>query len=136
MQQRPIIQQFLSFAAVGALGTAVHYLLLIALVSSGTAQPLPASAVAFTAGAAVNYALNYRFTFASRKRHAEAASKFYLVALVGLLINSAIMAVGVNRFDWHYLLTQLLATGIVLVWGFAANRAWTFRERHRGDTGQ
>ncbi|MGB1141445.1 MAG: GtrA family protein [Halioglobus sp.] len=136
MQEQPTVKQLRSFAAVGIVGTAVHYLVLVALVSSGSAHPVPASALAFTGGAVVNYTLNYRFTFASRKRHVEAASKFYVVALVGLLINSAIMALGVNTLDWHYLLTQLLATGIVFIWNFAGNKVWTFRETRRGTSGQ
>ena len=119
---------------MGAIGTVVHYAILIAMVTTRTAAPLPASAVAFTAGAGVNYLLNYRFTFASRKRHVEAAGKFYVVAMCGLAINSGVMAVGVNLLGVHYLATQLAATAIVLVWNFVANRAWTFRETRSVET--
>jgi putative flippase GtrA len=30
---------------------------------------------------------------------------------------------------WHYLPSQIIATGLVLVSGFVANRVWTFREK-------
>ena len=129
VQPGGLLNQFLSFAAAGAVGTALHYLILVALVSSGTAQPVSASAAAFAAGAAVNYLLNYQFTFSSRKRHTETAGKYSIVALSGLLLNSVIMMVGVAALAWHYLLTQVIATGIVLLWNFTAHRTWTFRER-------
>jgi len=41
------------------------------------------------------------------------------------------MAAGVNVFQLHYLLVQVIATGLVLLWNFAGNRSWTFREKSR-----
>jgi len=36
------------------------------------------------------------------------------------------MAILLSRLDIHYLLVQLVVTGLVLVWNFLANRFWTF----------
>ncbi len=49
------------------------------------------------------------------------------VALVGLGINTAIMYGLTHYTGLHYLLCQVLATGVVLGWNFLANRFWTFR---------
>jgi putative flippase GtrA len=54
-------------------------------------------------------------------------AKFMTVALIGLLVNAAIMAVTVDLYRLHYLVSQILATALVLVWNFAANHRWTFR---------
>jgi putative flippase GtrA len=119
--------QFLSFAIIGVLGTGVHYLVLVMLVSGAGIAPVVATTVGAFCGAIVNYVLNYRLTFESRKRHAEALSKFLAVAGVGFVINAAIVAAGTRRTTWHYLVIQVIATALVLFWGFAANRMWTFR---------
>jgi putative flippase GtrA len=124
---RHTLKQFLLFTAIGGVGTGGQYVTLIALVESGVLSALPASIVGFIVGAVINYFLNYRFTFKSNKSHKEAMTKFFLVALVGALINTALMYVGINILHVYYLLAQIVATGIVLLWNFGANKLWTFK---------
>ena len=91
-------------------------------------SPVIASAVGFVLGAFVNYILNYRYTFRSTKNHREAMTKFMAVALAGLILNTFIMAMATGYFALHYLLAQILATGLVLIWNYSVNLLWTFRE--------
>jgi putative flippase GtrA len=74
----------------------------------------------------INYILNYRITFKSRKRHREAATKFFLVAGCALALNTALMHALADVMRLHYLLAQALTTVLVLLWNFAANHWWTF----------
>ncbi|MDD3517098.1 MAG: GtrA family protein [Chromatiales bacterium] len=120
--------QFLTFATVGGIATAAHYAVLALLVEMFDVAPVPASALGYLAGMVTGYLLNYRFTFRSNKRHHEAFARFALVAMMGLLLNTAIMTVGVIWLGLHYLPSQIIATGLTLFWNFAANRIWTFRE--------
>ena len=124
---RILMRQFFGFAAVGVVGTAAHFATLLVLVQKFHMDPVWSSVIGFIVGAAVNYLLSYRVVFRSRKRHVEAMSQFFTVAGVGLLLNAAIMAFAVQTLGWHYLLSQILATGTVLLWNFAGNRFWTFR---------
>ncbi len=117
-----------SFASVGAAWTAAHYVLLIVLVEQVGIDAVWASTGSFIVGAIVNYALNYRFTFRSTQPHHETAYKFFVIAMIGMLLNGAIMHVAINYLNWHYLLSQIVATGLVFIWNFFANRQWTFRE--------
>jgi putative flippase GtrA len=122
----PAFQQFIVFAGVGAIGTAGHYAVLILLVEWLGVAPTPASICGFAVGAVINYALNYHVTFASRRRHSHTLPRFLAIAAVGALINTAIMHLGTETFAFNYLLCQLAATGCVLVFGYIANRLWTF----------
>ena len=126
-EQLLVVKQFASFTACGAVGTAAHYSALIALVHGLQVSPVPASAIGFTIGALVNYSLNYRLTFRSKRLHRDSMPKFFAVALAGLLLNTAIMALLTTRLSVHYLIAQIIATGVVLMWNFAVNRWWTFR---------
>lgn len=125
----PLARQFLSFACVGAIGTTAHYAVLIALVHFADAMPVVASVFGFVTGALVNYILNYRFTFRANSPHPETAAKFFTVALVGIFLNTLIMAVLTEYLSLHYLPAQVAATGTVLLWNFACNRLWTFPEK-------
>ena len=119
-------QQFFIYAGIGAIGTVGHYATLVLLVQVVHTDPVFASTIGFIVGALINYLLNYRVTFNSKKRHCETLTKFLIVAGLGALINAAIMSTGINMFDIHYLVTQVVATCIVLALNFTANKYWTF----------
>lgn len=122
-------QQFFIFAGVGAIGTTGHYAVLILLVQILHTGPVIATSIGFIIGALINYILNYRITFNSNKQHHEALTKFFTVALLGAVLNGSMMSLGINIFNLHYLIAQVLATCIVLVLNFVANKYWTFADR-------
>ena len=121
------ITQFIRYAGIGAIGTAAHYLTLILLVQFLKIDPVTASAYGFIVGGFVNYFLNYRITFKSDIPHKQAILKFFVIAFIGLAINSMVMTVAIEFFKLHYLPSQVIATGVVLVWTFLGNRLWTFK---------
>lgn len=118
--------QFARFGGVGAVGTACHYLVLLALVEGFAVGPVLASTCGAVTGALVNYVLNRRFTFASTRPHREALPRFMAVAVAGFALNAILMA-ALLAPGLHYFAAQLGATAAVLVFNFVVNRAWTFR---------
>lgn len=120
--------QFVCFSAVGVVGTLFHYSVLISLVHFLQLRPFIGSAAGFAAGAFVNYSLNYRITFKSSKSHLAAMPKFYLVALAGLGINTALIYTLNEWMTINYLIAQLFTTAAVLISNFAGNKLWTFKE--------
>ena len=121
-----ILKQFASFAIVGGVGTAVHFALLAASVQLLNAPPILGSMAGFIAGGVSNYLLNYHLTFRSDGQHLGTSLKFLVIALAGLGLNTLIMYFAIQWL--HYLLSQVIATTIVLFWNFLCNRYWTFRE--------
>ncbi len=124
-----IARQFVKFLGVGAIGTAAHYAILILAVEIAGIPVVFSTAMGFIVGAIINYWLNYHFTFRSSKNHSEAAVKFFLVAAIGLVINTLIVWIVAEILFWPYFLAQIFATGFVLLWTFAANKLWTFSEK-------
>lgn len=122
------MSRFLRFALVGAVATAIQYAMLIALVQARLTGPTLASCIGFVISAGANYSLNYRFTFRSRNSHAPAIVKFLLLAGAGLLLNAGLMRL-LTVMGWNYILAQVCATGVVLLWNFLGNSLWTFSER-------
>lgn len=123
------LERFLRFAGIGAVATLIQYLILVAGVQLAHAAPVVASTIGFLVAALANYALNRRYTFASRKPHVEAVTKFFTVAAVGLALNGMLLVAGTQLLGLNYLLAQVLATAVVLVWNYSANAAWTFAVR-------
>lgn len=118
-------RQLATYAGVGAIGTGVHFAILIAMVQGASQPPLVGSVLGFLAGAVTNYLLNHHVTFNSRSNYLATSWKFFLIAGFGLLVNTLVMAAAT---PWlHYLLSQATATAAVLLLTFLLNRCWTFR---------
>jgi putative flippase GtrA len=121
--------QFGRFTGVGFISAIGHYGLLIFLVQAIGIGAVVASSAGALLGACINYSLNYRLTFRSTTRHMETIFKFVVVAIVGLLLNTLFMWVGVDLLHVQYLIGQVITTGLILIWSFLCNRFWTFHQR-------
>ncbi|MEO8344375.1 MAG: GtrA family protein [Betaproteobacteria bacterium] len=121
-----MLPRFVRYAGAGAIGTAAHYAVLVAMVQGLGAGVVAGSTVGAIAGAGINYALNHRFTFASQETHRRALPRFALVAAAGIVLNALVLAAVLVLVWPHYLVAQVAATIAVLVAGYFANRAWTF----------
>jgi putative flippase GtrA len=118
-------ETFVKYAGAGAIGTAAHYAVLIGLVEISRLQPVIAAACGAASGAAVNYILNYRYTFRSNADHLLSMPRFAVVTSVGVAINSLVVFLCI-RWGAHYVLAQGMATLLVLLIGYLANSFWTF----------
>jgi putative flippase GtrA len=125
-RQVPIVRQLSSFVGVGLIATGVHYLLLLLLVQVGGLAPVPSALCGFTAGGIVSYGLNRRHTFVSDRPHEQAAWRFAVVATVAFGLTYLFMRLFHEAGHMHYLVAQVVTTGIVMGWTFGANRFWTF----------
>lgn len=124
-------KKFLAFACVGGVATAIHYGVLIVTVNLFGVSAVWGSSLGFAVSAVANYTLNYYYTFKSNRPHADAALRFIVISSLGLALNGAIMKVGVDGLGGHYILVQLGATGVVLVWNFFGSYLWSFRDHAR-----
>ncbi len=121
------LARFSRYAAWGVLGTGVHYLVLVLAVRVAGMEPVVASTLGAVAGALVNYLLNHRYTFAGNAPHRASAPRYFAVALAGMALNALLMGLFVHGLALHYLLSQLLASGVVLGATYLANSVWSFR---------
>jgi putative flippase GtrA len=123
---RAVFGEFLRFAAVGVVATIVHYSILISLVELAHAPLIPSTSVGFVFGAVVSYALNRRITFSHQPDFGRGLLEFVAVGAVGLGLNALIVA-GLARAGLQYILAQMVATGVVLMWNFIIARLVIFR---------
>ncbi|MBS0451575.1 MAG: GtrA family protein [Proteobacteria bacterium] len=119
-------KSFVQFVCVGLIATAVQYVLLVWLVRQFGMPGTLASALGFACSALLNYALNRRFSFASDRPHSEALPRFMVVAGSGLALNTVVFWCMQAAFASHILISQVVATAVVLVWNFLLHQRWTF----------
>jgi len=122
---RALPSAFARYVLVGAAATLAHYALLAAWVEALHGAAWIGSGLGATLGAQVAFFGNRAFTFGHSGPLFAAWWRFQGTAVLGALVGMAVVAAGVAA-GWHYLLAQVLATGIGLVLTFAINRRWTF----------
>lgn len=113
----------------GGLGAVTQFTVLYLLHEQLNTNATLASAIGFTLAVVVNYSFQYHLTFKSEGAHRIQFSRFTLVAMAGLAINTSIFWVLNEVLGLHYLLAQVGATGIVFGFNYLMNFYYTFQHR-------
>ena len=135
------LKRFFKYALVGALGAVIDFTVLNLLIFgagwNSDIGALLANVVSTSAAILSNFIWNRFWTFSDTQdpNAGKQLTKFLLVSLSGLVINTAIFFV-----TYHLILVPILpagiavqlakvtAIGLVLFWNFNLNRLWTFRQ--------
>ncbi|MGC4027481.1 MAG: GtrA family protein [Steroidobacteraceae bacterium] len=117
---------FSRFLGVGLAATALQYAVLVAGVELAGALPVRASALGFVCGSVLNYLLNRSYTFRSRVSHLRGVSRFIVIVALGLAANVLFMSLLNGYLGWNYVLSQIVTTGVVMLWNFVGHSLWTF----------
>jgi putative flippase GtrA len=116
---------FFRFAAAGAAGTTVHYIVLILMVTGLAVGPAEAAMMGATCGAISNYFLNQRYSFNRSRSHREAAPRFFLMVATGIILNGGAVHI-LTLANINYLVAQVIATIGILLFNFFVCKTWIF----------
>jgi putative flippase GtrA len=122
------INSLLRFLLVGGTATALQYLIMAALIHAFGMDAVVASGVGFVISAVFNYWANARFTFRSGSTHRQGIPRFLVTLGAGVLINVVVLY-GLTHLGLSLILSQLITTGVVLIWNYTINAIWTFRRQ-------
>jgi putative flippase GtrA len=117
--------QFLKFGAVGILNT---------LITIGTYSVLvyfnlnyiTANVIGYALGVLNSYYWNKNWVFGTNQTQKSMFIKFVLVNLITLGFNTLILYLLVQHAGLNLFLSQLIATGIGLLFNYILNKKWTF----------
>ena len=119
--------KFIKFCIVGFSGVFVDFGITYFFKEVMKLQKFVANAIGFTTAATTNYMLNRVWTFDSHNPQVfQEFSRFFIIALIGLGINSAIIWLMNEKFKVNFYLSKLAATVIVTGWNFLINAYFTF----------
>lgn len=121
---KSITKQFSRFFIVGAISALIQFSILISLVEFLFLNPIWASTFGYIVGALINYTLNHYFTFKSSLSHKKALIRFTVNSLFGLFLNFLLMKIFLIYYA--YIVSQVFASSVILVWNFLLHRYWTF----------
>lgn len=137
-----LIKEFLRYVVVGGISFLADFGTLtlfeeVFLTGGEKWQIFISTAAGFIVGLAVNYILSLVFVFRAEdnKNSGKSVGAFLIFALVGIIglgITEGLMHLGVNVLHFHYMLTKIVAAGIVLVWNYLGRKILIFKGK-KGD---
>jgi len=89
---------------------------------------IPVGTATFVLATLVNYWLSIRFVFVSgqRLRRRWEVAMVFVVSGAGLVFNSAILWLAVEKLRFELMVAKLAATGVVFFWNYFARRVLIF----------
>ncbi|KAF0130202.1 MAG: hypothetical protein FD155_1988 [Bacteroidetes bacterium] len=122
-----LLSKFIKFGLVGFSGVFVDFSVTWLLKERFKVQQYVSNAAGFMTAASTNYVLNRIWTFQSTNPNvAFEYGEFILISIIGLAINTTILWLLVSRLKLNFYVSKIIAIGIVTLWNFAANLAFTF----------
>jgi len=119
--------KFLKFGVVGFSGLLIDFALTWILKEKARISPYLANASGFMVAASSNWYLNRIWSFESQNTQlGEEYLAFILVSLLGLIINTLALFIGIKKFKLNFYLAKAIAIAITTFWNFFANYYYTF----------
>jgi putative flippase GtrA len=121
-----MVAQFSWYLVVGGLAFFVDIGVFVALSRLGVTL-IPASIAGFVLATIANYFLSYFLAFQrGRFGRTHELARLFLVAGVGLVLNTAIVWLLAELLDVPPVIAKVVAVPIVLVWNFLGRRLFVF----------
>ena len=121
-----LVLQYAKFAVVGITSLMVDYIFMVFLTENTVfgLDYFQASAFSYTLSVFVNYILSMKFVFHGKEDMGKVkeASIFFVLSLVGLLLNQMMMWIAVELFGIYYIAAKLLSTLCVTNYNFISRK--------------
>ncbi|TAL49397.1 GtrA family protein [Patescibacteria group bacterium] len=127
--------QVFRFLFAGGTAAVVDLGLLYVLVQIFQMWYLVAAIIAFIAAFSVSFIMQKFMTFGeySRERIPKQLTLYLIIALANLVLNTFFMYVQVDIMRFHYLVAQILASGVIALYSFFVYKHLVFHRIHHSD---
>jgi dolichol-phosphate mannosyltransferase len=128
------LKRFLKFCVVGVSGAGVNLGFLALFVEVAGLNKIVAQVPSYEISILTNFAFNEFWTFSDRrtpglKPFLMRALKFNMVSLVGWGINFAVYTLALKVAGINYIVSQVIAIAVAMMWNFFSNVAWTWKTK-------
>ncbi len=122
------IKQIIKYESTAIVGGAIDYGLLILLIEIFDVHYLIASVISLLSAMIVQYILNIRFVFDTRREHLVRKFIGYAVlGAIGIGLNTLIIYIAVHHLGLHYLPSKVCASVIVGLYNFTSRKLYLER---------
>lgn len=123
--------QFFRYVFVGGVATVVDWGVLFLLTEYLNVYHLVSAVFAFVAGLITNFVLSKQFVFNANVAKTTPVMEFIAYALIGVMglgLTEAIMFGCTDLLSWHYMLSKVIATVLVLAWNYLSRKLFLYKK--------
>ncbi|MBX9138118.1 GtrA family protein [Clostridium sp. K12(2020)] len=121
--------KFIKFGLVGVLNTLINWIIFAVLNFVGVYYII-ANVIAYVIATINSYIWNSRWVFKYKgEDKKETTTKFILLNLAGLALNTMILYLLVDLIGLNKLIALVITTVIVMVINYIVNKIWVFKEK-------
>lgn len=121
---KALFRQVFRFGTVGGICFLIDYGLMVLLTEAAGLHYLISCTISFSVSTVINYILSMLFVFdsdSSRRRFREFVH-FTVLSLIGLGCNTLLMWLFTGVAGWHYMISKIVVTVIVMVYNFISRK--------------
>jgi putative flippase GtrA len=119
---------FLNYVVIAGFATGVNYVMLRILREKVHLYVWLSAGLAYGSGMVANFLINKYLNFSSGDRSIlHQARTFFIVALIGLGLNSILMEILVQGFHVRLTPAFVLSVGTIMIWSFWGHNTLTFQ---------
>jgi len=124
-----MIRTFIRFGMVGASGLLIDFSMTWVCKEWLHVHPLISNALGFSLAVSSNFLINREWTFNNKSSNiGRQMTLFWCISLIGLSLNTLLLAVSDHLFALPFYLNKTIATFFVIFWNFFANNFITFKK--------
>lgn len=130
---KAMLNKIVGFGIVGIIATLIDFASLFVLKSLLGVDVYIATTLAFALSLIFNYVASMKYVFVAKEGLTVRTQIliFLGTSVIGLLINQAVMYVGIEWLNMYYMLAKFFATGLTMVFNFVA-RQTLLEEKPKG----
>ncbi len=119
--------QIFNFLISGGFATLLHWAVMAALATAGM-QPVWATSMGAVAGSALNYVLQFYWTFRGNGMHGKAIPAYVCAVIMGWCVNAGIFYLLISFAHFGLYMAQICATAVVAIINFTVYKRMVFHE--------
>ena len=120
-------KQFILFCIVGASNTLITFGVYTLLLAIGV-QYLISTTIGYICGIINGYLWTSKVVF-KKKKTIDNATKFVVVNVITIAVNTSLMLLWVDVLSIHKLLAQVITVCFTMPLNFILNKIWTYRSK-------
>ena len=124
IKNNKLFVQIIKFVIVGGIATIIDFVVLYILKEYVGLNEILANTISFTVSVIYNYIASIKWVFDVDKGKNEKQQFiiFIVFSIIGLGINNLILWICIDKFNIHYLIGKVFATGIVMIFNFITRK--------------
>ncbi len=119
---KKLLEQIIKFIIVGGIATIIDFIVFFLFHELLKVSTILSNILSFSVSVVYNYIASTKWVFNVKKDSKNQFIIFLILSIVGLLINTIIVYITIDIFNWSSLLCKILATAIVMIFNFITRK--------------